>query len=252
MPSTLTIQNRQLATSATEGLRHLESADWSASVHPTQEFLALLALRLVLSGYLIGSVTKTVDSSGLTTIHVEAPSGRVQMDERFNAVAALLEPLRYYASQSGISLTLTADETGAVPIPILIVGGAVAVSAVVAQAYVVMYAAEKASQIVDGALKRSAAAAEVQRADAEVIKLVNNHVQREQASGKALPLDEGTRVAIGGLQTRIGSLVKYAYQKENEKGFPLWGWPVAGLTAAAVVTAIIMYRKKSRTTHARN
>lgn len=251
MPSTLTIQNRQLAISATEGLRHLESADWSASVHPTQEFLALLALRLVLAGYLIGTVTKTVDPDGQTRIHVEAPSGNVRMDERFRAVAALLEPLRYYASQSGISLTLTADETGAVPIPVLIVGGAVAVSAVVAQAYVVMYVADKAGQIVDGAFKRRAAASEVQRADAEVIKLVNNHVQREQAAGKALPLDEGTRIAIGGLQTRIGSLVKNAFESEKKEGFPLWGWPVAGLTAAAVATAIIIYRKK-RTTHARN
>lgn len=251
MPSTLTIQNRQLSVSATEGLRHLETADWSTSAHPTQEFLALLALRLVLAGYLIGSVTKTTDSNGLTTFHVEAPTGQVKFDERFGAVAALLEPLRYYASQAGISLTLTADETGALPIPILIVGGAVAVSAVVAQAYVVMYAAEKAAQIVDGALRRKAAASEVQRADGEVIKLVNNHVQREQAAGKALPLDDATRIAIGGLQTRIGSLVKHAFEQETSKGFPLWGWPVAGLTAAAVATAIIIYRKK-RTTHARN
>ncbi len=251
MASTLTIQNRQLAVSATEGLRHLEAADWSASVHPTQEFLALLALRLVLSGYLVGSVTKSTDSSGLTTIHVEAPVGDVHMNERLNAVAALLEPLRYYASQAGISITLTADETGAIPIPVLIVGGAVAVSAVVAQAYVVMYAAEKAATIVDGALKRRAAAAEVQRADGEVIKLVNNHVQREQAAGKTLPLDDATKLAMAGLQTRIGSVLKNAFESEKKEGFPLWGWPIAGLAAAAAVTAIITYRKK-RTTHARN
>lgn len=251
MAATLTIENRQLAVSATEGLRHLESADWSTSARPTAEFLALLALRLVLSGYLIGTVSKRTDDAGVTTIHVEAPSGPVRMDERFNAVAALLEPLRYYANQAGISVRLTTDETGAIPIPVLIVGGAVAVSAIVAEAYVVMYAAEKATQIVDNALRRNAATAEVQRADAEVIKLVNNHVQREQAAGKTLPLDEATRIAISGLQTRIGSLVKNAFEQEKTQGFPLWGWPAAGLAAAAVVTAIILYRKK-RTKHARN
>ena len=147
-------------------------------------------------------------------------------------------------------MLLATDETGAIPIPVLIVGGAVAVTAVVAEAYVVMYAAERATQIVDNALRRNAATAEVQRADAEVIKLVNNHVQREQAAGKALPLDEATRMAITGLQTRIGSLVQNAFEQERQQGFPLWGWPVAGLAAAAVVTAIIVYKK--RTKHARN
>ena len=249
MPSTLTIRNRQLSVSATEGLKHLEAADWSMSAQPKDEFLALLALRLVLSGYLIGSVTKTVDAQGLTTIRVEAPSASFQFDERANAVAALLEPLRYYADSAGIELDLSSDETGAVPIPILVVAGAVAVSAIVARAYVVMYAAEKAGQIVENALKRRAAAAEVQRADAEVIKLVNGHVQREQAAGKTLPLDDATKMAIGGLQTRIGSLVKAAFEQETKAGFPLWISAV-GLAAIAVVTAFIVYRK--RTTHDRN
>lgn len=249
MASTLIIRNRQLAQSATEGLQHLLAGDWSTSVQPKDEFVALIALRLVLAGYLVGTVQKTVDSEGKTTIHVAAPNEHLPFDERLNAVVALLEPLRYYASKSGINLDLSAEETGAVPIPVLIVAGAVAVSAVVARAYVVMYAAEKGAQIVENALKRQAANAEVQRADGEVIKLVNGHVQREQAAGKTLPLDDATKLAIAGLQTRIGSLVKSAFEQEAKATFPLW-IPAVGLAAVAVVTAIIVYRKK--TTYARN
>lgn len=251
MAATLNIQNRQLSVSATEAIRHLEAADWSTSARPTQEFLALLALRLVLAGYLIGQVSKETDAEGRLTIRVEAPA-QVPFDERCVAVAALLEPLRYYASQAGISLTVTADETGAIPIPVLIVGGAVAVTAVVAQAYVVMYVAEKAATIVENSLRRGAAAKEVQRADAEVVKLVNNHVQREQAAGSPLPLDDATKLAIAGLQTRIGSLVRSAFERESEqRGFPLWGWPAIGVAAVAALTGIVVYRNRRSEKYAR-
>ena len=246
MPSTLQIQDRQLSISATEGIRHLEAGDWSASVRPAEEFLAVLALRLVLAGYLIGSVNKSVSPDGLTTIQVVL-DGRSAPRERLEAAQMLVAPLGAYGDLAGISFRNQA-ETGAIPIPILIVGGAVAVTAVIAQAYVVMYVAEKATAIVDGALKRNAAGSEIQRADAEVLKLVNMHIQREQAAGTTLPLDDATRQAIGGLQTRVGSLVKNAFEAEAKSNFPSWALPAAGLAALAVVTAIIVYRVKQRNT----
>lgn len=239
----LNVYNRQLATSATEGIRHLESADWSTSAQPRDEYLALLTLRFVLAGYLVGTVQRTT-SDGKVSIAVKL-DGRDSPLERRNAARALLIPLEAYANLAGIRLDYYAkSETGAVPIPVLIVGGAVAVSIVAAEAYVLSFAVDRGAQIVDGALRRNDAAKEVQRADAEVIKLVNQHVQREQAAKQTLPLDDATRLAISGLQTRIGTLVKNAYEAEKASNFPAWVFPVAGLAAAAAVAAVMFNKRK--------
>lgn len=243
MASTLSIQDRVLSVSATEGIRHFELGDWTTSARPAEEFLAVLALRLLLSGYLIGSVQKDTSSDGTTTIQVQLDSRDADPD-RVMAAKMLVAPLGVYADMAGLRLDAKASDTGAIPIPILITGGAVAVTVVIAQAYVVMYVAEKAAAIVDGALKRNQASSEIQRADAEVLKLVNNHVQREQASGQTLPLDEATRAALAGLQSRVGSLVNSAFEREASKGFPSWALPTIGLAAVAAVTAIIVYRVK--------
>jgi len=103
--------------------------------------------------------------------------------------------------------------------------------------------------VVDRALVRNAASAEIQRADAEVLKLTNLHVQREQAAGKTLPLDDATRLAVSGLQSRVGALVKQAFSNESKQGFPAWAVPTIGLTTLAVVTAIIVYQVKKRKYH---
>lgn len=246
MPASLSVHDRQLSIAATEGIRHLEAADWSTSVRPGEEFLAVLALRLLLAGYLIGTVNKIVGADGTTSLHVEIEANNAP-PERAEVARLLVAPLGVYADMAGLSFTSQASDTGAIPVPILIVGGAVAVTVVIAQSYVVMYVAEKAAAIVDGALRRNAASAEIQKADAEVLKLVNLHVQREQSAAKTLPLDEPTRFALSALQARVGALVKSAFDQPS-KNFPTWALPAIGVTAAAVVTAIIVYRvKKGKT-----
>lgn len=247
MPQTLTISDRQLAIAADAGIQRLATADWSGSVHPSAEFLAVLALRMVLAGYLVGDVKRDVSPDGLTTIRVTL-DGRSQPTERLSAAKLLVAPLSAYADLAGISIEQRASDTGdvGVPVPVLILGGAVTVTIVAAQAYVVMYVAEKALVIVDNALKRNSATHEIQRADAEVLQLVNAHVQREIAAGTSLPLDEATKLALAGLQSRVGSLVQLGYQNQQEKGFPPWALPAAGLAAAAVVTAVIIYRTKGQ------
>ncbi len=245
MAQTLTIQDRELSVAATEGIRHFQEADWSTSTRPEQEFLAVLALRMVLAGYLVGDVQRDTSPDGTTTIRVTI-DGRTQPSERLSAAKLLLLPLGVYADQSGIAIEKKAADTGAIPVPVLITGGAVAVAIVAAQAYVVMYVAEKALIIVDQGLKRNAATKEIQRADAEALKLVNQHVQREIAAGRALALDEATKTALAGLQTRVNELVKAGYENVQASGFPSWALPTMGLAAAAVVTAVVIYRRKGK------
>jgi hypothetical protein len=245
MPTTLYIDDRALATGATEGIRHLETADWSKSVRPVAEFRALVALRLVLVGYLVGKVERTQQSDGSWLVAVTIDQNSSAGDARWQVAKSLIAPLAVYTELAGLRVVARASDTGIVPVPLLILGGVVAVSIVAAQAYVATVVVEKAAEIVDGAFKRSDAANEVQRADAEVLKLVNNHVLREQAAGQTLQLDQATAIAIDGLQQRTSKTLGAAYagnSKSNE--FPPWIIPTAGLAAAAALTAFVVVKGK--------
>lgn len=238
----LSFQNSQLATAAERGIARLERVDWSGGASAVEDFLGLLALRCVLAGYLVGTVSRSTGLDGKTTIDVVL-DGRDSDPDRARAARALVAPLGAYGDLSGLSFSSTITETGAVPLAVLIIGGVVAVSVVAAQSYVLMHIAEKAAEVVDRALKRSDASAEIQKADAEVIKLVNNHVQREQTEGKALPLDAATKAALSGLESRVGTLVKSSFESTGQKVLPTWLWPVVGVSAVAVVTAIVTIRR---------
>lgn len=237
--NTLRFQNSQLAAAAARGIDRLERVDWSGGNRAVEDFLGLLALRCVLAGYLVGSVSRSTAVDGKTTIDVVL-DGRDSDPGRARAARAVVAPLGAYGDLAGLSFASTVTETGAVPLAVLIVGGVVAVSVVAAQSYVLMHIAEKAAEVVDGALKRSDASSEIQRADAEVIKLVNNHVQREQQEGKALALDSATKAALSGLESRVGSLVKSSFDNTVQKVLPTWVWPVVGVSAVAVVTAMVV------------
>jgi hypothetical protein len=244
MPTSLTISDRQLAISASEGVKHLDAADWSASVRPTEEFLALLALRIVLAGYLVGDVKRSTDASGATTIEVTL-DGRPAPAARKAAAQLVVAPLGAYAELAGLSFASHANDTGAIAVPVLIVGGVVAVSAIVSGAVVLYSVANRATEIVDKALKRNAASAEIQKADAQALALVNNHVQRELAAGRTLALDDATNTALGAVKTRIQQLIGLGFtDPEKPNTLPSWVLPVAGLTAAAVVTAVIYNKVK--------
>jgi hypothetical protein len=235
---TLRFRNDQLSNAASRGYDRLASNDWSGS-SAVEDFLALMALRCVLAGYLVGDVSRTTSAEGKVTIDVVL-DGRKSVPERAQAARALIAPLGAYGDLAGLEFATQQTDTGAIPIAVLIAGGVVAVSVVIAQSYVLMNIADKAAQVVDGALRRKDASQEIQNADAEVVKLVNNHIQREQNEGKALPLDAATKAAISGLETRVGSLVKSSFESAAYQSLPKWVWPTVGVSAVAVVTAIFI------------
>jgi hypothetical protein len=249
MPSTLNIRDNQLALSAQAGIANLAAASWDASVRPAQEFQAVLALRIVLAAYLVGEVTRQVSEGGQTIITATLDN-RHAPPERVAAAQLLLAPLGAYSDLAGLKMTIQNDigDVGAVPIPIpiLITAGAVAVTMVLARAGVIMWVAQKAADIVDGALLRNDASKELQRADAEALKLVNNHVQREQAAGTTLPIDEATKTALQGLQARVDSIVQASFQSAAQKGLPSWVLPAAGIAAASLVTAVLVMSRRRK------
>jgi hypothetical protein len=243
MDPQLTVNNRQLSVSATNGIIALERADWDLSQTPVEDFLSVLALRMVLSGYLVGSVTRTSSETG-TTISVEIDPATTTADTEHAAAArALMTPVAVYADMAGIEFRAEPVDTGIVPIPLLIIGGAVTVAATIAHSWILVEVAKNAAAIVDGVLRRKDASEEIQKADAEVIKLVNNHVQREQDAGKVLPLDEATKSAISGLNGRVNALVTTAYKpnvtSNTEPASNKWLWGIA--LAGALTVGVLGY-----------
>lgn len=243
MAQALTIQDNHLQTSAEIGLACLAVGVWPAP--GVDEFLGVMALRIVLAGSLVGDVER-VEKNGVTRINVRI-DGRPMNPERQRAAALLFAPLGVYADMAGISKTYAAaNDTGAVPVPLIIAGGVVQIALIAGGAYVLTYAATEAAKIVDGALRRNSASRAVQAADAQAIAVINQHVQREKVAGKIIEFDAVERSVLDALQSRIANIVKQAYLPADfGKNLPSWVFPVVGLVgAAAVVSAFYFVRSE--------
>lgn len=237
----ITVTNDQLARSASLGLANFESASWETK--GTDEFLAVLALRIVLCGYLIGTVER-LESDGKTQIRVKFDGKNVPSD-RLRVAQLLVAPLGVYADLAEIAYEYRAVETGAVPVPLMILGGVVSVSLIAGGAYVVTEVAREASKVVDNALRRNDASKAVQEADAQALKIVNTHVQREIVAGKILEFDSVERSILDALQARISSIVKQAYEPTKE-GLPTWVLPTLGVLGAAAVAGALYVGVKGK------
>lgn len=230
----LTVYNDHLAQSAAAGLAAFESANWSSN--GTGEFLAVLALRIVLCGHLIGTVERT-DVDGKTQIRVKFDGKKVPED-RLRAAQLVVAPLGVYADLAQLTYEYRANETGAVPVPLIILGGVVSVALVAGGAYVVTEVAREASKVVDNALRRNEASKAVQEADAQSLHVLNSHVQREVVAGKILEFDSVERSILDALQDRISNIVKQAYEPIKE-GIPTWVVPTVGVLGAAAIAGAL-------------
>jgi hypothetical protein len=239
----LSIRNSQLADSAAQGVLNFQQADWSRAT-AKDEFLATIALRIVLVGYLIGRVEhRTTETQ--TEIAVYLDQTEPVPAERLRAAQLLIAPLGVYADEAKISAVYgQTEDVGAVPMPIVILGGVVAVSMVAAGGTVLWNVVDHASEVVDNALRRDSATKAVQAADGKTLEVMQNHVQREKIAGKTLEFDATERSILQALQERVGKIVAMAYAPTN-KSFPAWAIP-AGLGAAAILTALIWILKSER------
>jgi len=242
MAQALTIQDNHLQTSAEIGLACLAVGVWP---NPgVDEFLGVMALRIVLAGSLVGDVER-VEEGGVTRVNVRI-DGRPMHPERQRAAALLFAPLGVYADMAGISKTFAANDTGSVPVPLIIAGGVVQIALIAGGAYVLTYAATEAAKIVDGALRRNSASTAVQAADAQAIAVINQHVQREKIAGKIIEFDAVERSVLDALQSRIANIVKQAYMPADlGKNLPSWVLPAAGLVGAAAVVSALFYFVRS-------
>jgi hypothetical protein len=241
----LAIRNSRLAESAAQGVQNFQQVDWSRRT-ARDEFLATIALRIVLAGYLIGRVTRTTtDTRTEITVTLDPQSSATASPDRVRAAQLIVAPLGIYADGAQLSAVFgTTDEVGAVPIPIVILGGVVSVSLIGAGGAVLWNVVEHASEVVENALKRDSASKAVQQVDGKTLEIMQSHVQREQIAGRTLEFDATEKSILQALQERVGKIVDLAYAPTN-KGFPVWTIP-AGLGAAAILTALIWVLKAER------
>lgn len=237
----VTVHNDQLARSASVGLAAFESANWSNS--NTDDFLAVLALRIVLCGYLVGTVER-VEANDRVQIRVKFDGKKVPQD-RLRAAQLVVAPLGVYADLANLGYEYRATETGAVPVPLLILGGVVSVSLIAGGAYVVTEVAREASKVVDNALRRNDASKAVQEADAQALHVINSHVQREIVAGKIIEFDSVERSILDALQDRISNIVKQAYEPIKE-GLPTWVLPTVGVLGAAAIAGALYVGMKGK------
>jgi hypothetical protein len=237
------IHNSKLASAAAQGVQNFQLADWSRAT-ARDEFLATVALRIVLAGYLIGRVVHTTTDEK-TEIAVYLDQSTQSAPERVRAAQLVVAPLGIYADAAQLSGVFDANEdVGAVPLPIVIMGGVVAVTLVGAGGAVLWNVVDHASEVVENALKRDSATKAVQSVDGKTLEILQTHVQREKVAGRTLEFDPTEKSILQALQERVGKIVAMAYAP-TDKGFPVWTIP-AGLGAAAILTALIWVLKAER------
>jgi hypothetical protein len=239
----LAIQDSHLADSAARGVQNFQLADWTSST-AQGDFLATIALRIVLAGYLVGRVER-VQTEERTEIRVYLDDKTIADPERLWAAQLLVAPLGFYADRAELSAVYgRLQEVGAVPVPLIILSGVVAVAMIGAGGTVLWNVVDHASEVIDNALKRDSATKAVQAVDGKTLEILHAHVQREQVAGRTLEFDATEKSILQALQERVGKIVAMAYSP-TEKGFPVWTVP-AGLGAAAILTALVWFLKTER------
>ena len=233
-----------LAASADAGLVSMLSGDWSApETANIRNLQAVCALKGILVGYLCGRVTNTTDSSGEVTSSIDADVG-ASVGERGDCARALLAPLEAYALDARLApmpagdiSTLAPQDTGLWPLAVIavIAGGAVLLGG---------WIAHEASSVIKAWHATNAQRDQLEADDAKLTRLVSDHVQKEQAAGKTLPLDDATKVQMAAVVQRTQELTA-ALRSANpdtqpsSSVLPWYAWAGIGVGGALVLALVL-------------
>lgn len=157
---------------------------------------------------LTGQVTETKSADGGIAITIDPSIRAGAPAERDRATRILYQTCAVMADASGRELAL---ETS-VPKPTPETAGwpLVAAAAVITigQVAAIGYMAHQAAQVIDRKLSRDHDMRMLVQRDAQVLKLVRAHTEREDKAKKALPLDEATKLALNGLLKQQQAIVE--------------------------------------------
>jgi hypothetical protein len=230
-------RDSSIAEAIQEGYDRCAQNDWSTGTvaQRSRAFLGLLAERSMLMASVGGSLEPN-PAEGFAALINPSPlptttGERRQLVRALYATAAIFS-VREQAD-THVETNTQISETGIViawPV------AAVAIAVVVAGAAAIAYCASQVSQIVDRQLSRSEDAQRLASKDAELMKLIREHQEREQKAGKQLPLSEPQKMALQGLLDQQHAIVT-KQEGSLDSGLPGGGSLFTGLTGVVLGVA---------------
>lgn len=245
-----------ISVAAARALRRSEIGDWNSG--PVEGRMADLRAWLVFRAYLAAKLagqTGTSEERGAFMVDPAWVAAQTNPEnERARAMLAIGRTGKIFAravgtgrgaltnwAPDGAFYTVAgASDTGALPLMVVAV---VTVVVAVAESAAIAYIAHEARAAVENYLARDQTLKDLVRQDAQVLRVLDVHAEREEKAGKNLPLDDAEKAALGSLEkqqdqaeARLGKL------SEPVKGGELSWWTVPLSVAAAVGAALIFGR----------
>ncbi len=233
-----------ISQAAARGLARAERGDWSSgsAAQRISEFRATLVYRSWLAASFSGN--SGVNSERGALLAAPDYSLKVPGNERSRALGLIgrtpvlmrLATERQQGAFTPAEIFKTgAGDVGALPLAAIAI---VTIVVAVAESAAVAYCAHEAKQLIDNWLGRDQALKGLAQADAQTLRVLDDHAAREKEEGKALEFNEGERRALDNLETRQKDFSKKATADTSaDSGLPWWVLPTA--VAAGVGSAII-------------
>lgn len=240
-----------ISAAAARGVARAESGDWTSGDIAVRvaDFRGYLVYRSWLAAKLAGK-TGTSEEKGAFQIDPDWITGRENAASSDRARALML------LGKTGVLMRLAANGTknwdapalfstnansadvGALPLMAIAI---VTVVVAVAESAAVAYLAHEARAVVENWLARDSQLKSLAQADAQVLRVLDDHADREATAGANLPLDDAERRALDMLDQRqkdaTAKLTAPAAQDDSNLGWWAFG---AGLAAAAA--AALLFR----------
>jgi hypothetical protein len=238
-----------ISPAAARGLARAERRDWTRG--PLEEraadFRGLLVYRSWIAAKILGSSGMNSERGALGMSPDYAIARENTSDsERARLVATLGKTGAILAAGAGATRsgwdaktlhTQAGGDTAALPLVTIAV---VTIIVAVAESAAVAYLAHEAKHVVDNWLARKAELAELAQSDAQVLRLLDHHVDRENEAGAVLPLDDAEKAALGMLEKRQVEAMKKLTGPTPVKDDGLPGWVFPASIAAAALTAFVL------------
>jgi hypothetical protein len=196
------------AEAIANGYARALAGDWRSGTlaERVRAFQALLVERSMLMGSLAGTIELN-PAEGLAALINPSPRRGTSGAPRELAIA-LYSTAGVFALRTEtdvhIETSSSPSETGfVIAWPV----AAIAIAIVVAGAAAIAYCAHQAAEIADRQLGRNEDAQRLAAKDAELMKLVREHQEQEQKTGRALPLSEAERLALQALQAQQQAII---------------------------------------------
>jgi hypothetical protein len=226
-----------LPASFDDGLAALSSGQWpTPKTRAIRDLQALQAVRAALIGHLLGGVSYTTDSSGVTSC-VVAVDLTSTVGERADAARALVAACRAYWLNAGLPALADTDETTTAPVDT----GAipfVAITAVVVGGAVVGWIGAKAFEYLNTKADIEAKANALKASDAAALKVLSDHMAEEKASGGIKPFSPAEQQVLDKLNAQAQKLTEAVSRPVSPSFFdsvPWYGWAIAAGVGAILI-----------------